>query len=314
MGIGQGVANVICGLLGGMGGCAMMGSSGININSGARTRLSSATAGVVLLLVVMVAYPAINIIPTSALVGVMFNVVVHTFEWRSLKLMLLAAMPLKLRRACFSEVRSQQKIRRADALVILLVTVVTLVSDLAIAVGVGMAVSCAMFVFDSASLISASSREVVDVASGQAIKFYDIHGVLFFGSCSEFLALFDAEGDPDEVRLVFHAGYVADYSAIEALNKLGERYGAHGKRVRLQQLKHSCGRLVDKAGGLLVNELEVTMESDELLPAEREHLNVERWRGDITGRSSRTGDHDELASPASRPCSTTTSSDFDVIV
>merc|ERR1712087_689165 len=144
----------------------------------------------------MGAYPAINIIPTSALVGVMFNVVVHTFERRSLKLMLLAAMPLRLRRACFSEVRSQQKIRRADALVILLVTVVTLVSDLAIAVGVGMAVSCAMFVFDSASLISASSREVQDAATGKTTKFYDMHGVLFFGSCAQFLALFDAEEDP----------------------------------------------------------------------------------------------------------------------
>merc|ERR1712187_646143 len=182
--IGQGVANVICGLLGGMGGCAMLGQSMININSGARTRLSSATAGVVLLLVVMVAYPAINIIPTAALVGVMFNVVVHTFEWPSLKLMLLAAMPLKIRRACFSEVQSRQKIRRADALVILVVTAVTLISDLAIAVGVGMAVSCAMFVFDSASLISASSRDVQDAATGKAIKFYDIHGVLFFGSCA----------------------------------------------------------------------------------------------------------------------------------
>merc|ERR1712157_212457 len=127
--------------------------------------------------------------------------------------MLFAAMPLKMRRACFSEVRSQQKIRRVDALVILIVTVVTLVSDLAIAVGVGMAVSCAMFVYDSASLISASSREVEDEATGKAIKLYDIHGVLFFGSCAQFLALFDAEVDPDDVRLVFHAGYIADYSA-----------------------------------------------------------------------------------------------------
>merc|ERR1712060_915684 len=133
----------------------------------------------------------------------MFNVVVHTFEWRSLKLMLLAGLPLRLRRACFSAVRSRQKIRRADALVILVVTVVTLISDLAIAVGVGMAVSCAMFVFDSASLISASSRGVQDVATGENVKFYDIHGVLFFGSCTQFLDLFDAEGDPDDVRLVF---------------------------------------------------------------------------------------------------------------
>merc|ERR1719343_344647 len=227
----------------------------INIGSGARTRLSSAASGLVLLLVVMVAYPAINVIPTSALVGVMFNVVVHTFEWSSLKLMLLAALPLRLRRACLSEVRRRQKIRRADALVILVVTVVTLVSDLAIAVGVGMAVSCVMFVFDSASLISASTREAEDVATGEKVKFYDIHGVLFFGSCTQFLDLFDAKDDPEDVRLVFHAGYIADYSAIEALNKLGERYGAYGKRVRLQQLKPVSGRVVNKAGGLLVKEL-----------------------------------------------------------
>merc|ERR1712190_715663 len=223
-------------------------------------------------------------------------------------------MPLRLRRACFSEVRSQQKIRRADALVILAVTVVTLVSDLAIAVGVGMAVSCAMFVFDSASLISASSREAQDEATGKSIKFYDIHGVLFFGSCTQFLALFDVAKDPDDVRLVFHAGYIADYSAIEALNKLGERYGAHGKRVRLQQLKYGSGRVVNKASGLLVKEVEVSMDTEEVLPTEREHLNVERWRGDSTSRTSRTGDHDEAASPASKLGATTASSSFEDIV
>merc|ERR1712066_980746 len=246
--------------------------------------------------------------------GVMFNVVVHTFEWRSLKLMLLAALPLRLRRACFSEVRSRQKIRRADALVILVVTVVTLVSDLAIAVGVGMAVSCVMFVFDSASLISASSREVQDVATGQRVKFYDVHGVLFFGSCTQFLALFDAEDDPNDIRLVFHAGYIADYSAIEALNKLGERYGAHGKRVRLQQLKYGSGRVVNKASGLLVKEVEVSMETEELLPTEREHLNVERWRGDVTSRTLRTDECDEAAAPASKSGSTTASSTFEDVV
>merc|ERR1711948_5290 len=144
-----------------------------------------------------------------------------------------------------------------------------------------------------------SSREVQDVTTGKAIKFYDIHGVLFFGSCAQFLALFDAAEDPEEVRLVFHAGYIADYSAIEALNKLGERYGAYGKRVRLQHLKHGSGRVVNKASGLLVKEVEVSMETEEFLPTEREHLNVERWRGDVTGRTSRTDDHDEPASPLS---------------
>merc|ERR1712061_757828 len=153
-----------------------------------------------------------------------------------------------------------------------------------------------------------------DMATGKAMKFYDIHGVLFFGSCSQFLALFDVEEDPDDVRLVFRAGYIADYSAIEALNKLGERYGAHGKRVRLQQLKHGSGRVVNKASGLLVKEVEVSLETEEMLPTEREHLNVERWRGDTTGRTSRTDDHDEPASPASKPSSTTASSIFDDVV
>merc|ERR1712190_567423 len=124
------------------------------------------------------------------------------------------------------------------------------------------------------------------------------------GSCTKFLELFDAKEDPDDVRLVFHAGYIADYSAIEALNKLGERYGAYGKRVRLQQLKHGSGRVVNKASGLLVKEVKVSMETEELLPTEREHLNVERWRGDVTGRISSTDGHGEAVSPASKPTST----------
>mmetsp|Transcript_87599 Transcript_87599/g.268033 ORF Transcript_87599/g.268033 Transcript_87599/m.268033 type:complete len:297 (-) Transcript_87599:33-923(-) len=255
----------------------MIGQSMINIGSGARTRVSSATAGIVLLLIVMVLYPAINIIPTSALVGVMFNVVYHTFEWRSPKLLLLAAFPQSARRKIFSDKASRQKIRRADALVILVVTVVTLLTDLAKAVAAGMAVSCVMFVFDTASLIGVSVREGRDAATDQVVKYYDVHGVLFFGSCSQFLSLFDEKNDPDDVRLSFDTGYVADFSAIEALNKLGERYGALGKRVRLQQLKPGCGKVVRKAGGLLVKELDVSLESEEVLPAEREHFNVESF-------------------------------------
>merc|ERR1712187_705253 len=159
-----------------------------------------------------------------------------------------------------------------------------------------------------------TSRAVQDLTTGQRVKFYDVHGVLFFGSCTQFLALFNAKEDPNDVRLVLQAGFIADYSAIEALNKLGERYASYGKRVRLQQLKPGSGRVVNKAGGLLVKELEVSMESDELLPAEREHLNVERWRGDVTGRSSRTGDRDEAESPVSKPGSTTASSTLGDIV
>lgn len=278
--IGQGIANIVCGIFGGMGGCAMIGQSMINIGSGARTRVSSASAGIVLLLIIMVGAKAINIIPVSALVGVMFNVVFHTFEWKSVKLMVLAAMPSKVRDKCLSDERSRQKIRRADALVILAVTIVTLLTDLAIAVGVGMAVSCSMFVFDSATKISVATRSGTDPQTGEEVKYYDVHGVLFFGSCTQFLSLFDEKNDPNDVRLVFDAGYIADYSAIEALNKLGERYGAYGKKVKLQELKPGCGKIVENASGLLVKELEVAVESEELLPAERHHLNVENWMED----------------------------------
>jgi SulP family sulfate permease len=275
--IGQGVANMICGALGGMGGCAMIGQSMINVSSGARTRLSSATAGICLLLVVIVLYQGINCIPVSGLVGVMFNVVFHTFEWSSLKLMVLAALPQSSREMLFSEARSKQKIRRADALVILAVTLVTLFTDLATAVAVGMVFACFMFAYDSADQVTVDTRETEDEATGQKIKYYDVHGTLFFGSCTKFLSLFDEKNDPSDVRLVFEAGYIVDYSAIEALNKLGERYGAHGKKVTLQQLKPQCASIVQKSAGLLVKELAVAIVEEEVLPDEREHLNVEHF-------------------------------------
>jgi len=249
----------------------------INVNSGARQRLSSATAGICLLLIVMAFYQGINCIPVSGLVGVMFNVVFHTFEWRSLKLMLLAALPLSMREKFFSEARSRQKIRRADALVILVVTLVTLFTDLATAVAVGMVLACFMFAFDAATQVAVDTRLTVDAATGKTVKYYDVHGILFFGSCTHFLSLFDEKNDPEDVRLVFDAGYIVDYSAIEALNKLGERYGAYKKKVTLQELKPQSASIVQKSSGLLVKELAVSLVEEEVLPAEREHLNVEHF-------------------------------------
>jgi len=271
--LGQGIANIICGLFGGMGGCAMIGQSMINVGSGARSRLSSATAGLVLLFIVLAGYQLINIIPVSALVGVMFNVVYHTFEWRSLKLIFLSAMPQQARETVVS---SNQKIRRADALVIVVVTVVTLFSDLARGVACGMVVACGTFVWDTATLLSVISREATDPQTGMVTKFYEVHGVLFFGSTTKFLTLFDEKNDPDNVFISFESGHVADYSAIEALNKLGERYGAHGKTVKLQQLKPTSERIVRKSAGLLVKEMSLHVEEEEVLPTQREHLNVER--------------------------------------
>eukprot|EP00933_Yihiella_yeosuensis_P004019 TRINITY_DN10773_c0_g1_i1.p1 TRINITY_DN10773_c0_g1~~TRINITY_DN10773_c0_g1_i1.p1 ORF type:complete len:689 (+),score=100.87 TRINITY_DN10773_c0_g1_i1:163-2067(+) len=273
--IGQGIANIVCGALGGMGGCAMIGQSMINVTSGGRKRLSSVTAGLGLLFIVLVAYPAINIIPVSGLVGVMFNVVYATFEFRSLKLMLVAAMPQSWRNRIFSKRVANQKIRRSDAFVILVVTLVTPFTNLAIAVAAGMAFSFFFFVLESAELIHANAREVFDDVTGRAVKFYDIHGVLFFGSTARFLELFDVENDPEDVRLAFESGFIVDYSAIEALNKLGERYGALGKKITLQDMKDDSSQVVKMSAGLLKKEICLKADDAETLPIVREHMHVE---------------------------------------
>lgn len=276
--VGQGVANIVCGAFAGMGGCAMIGQSMINIGSGARHRVSSITAGVSLLIIVVVAGPAINCIPVSALVGVMFNVVFHTFDWKSLKLMVLAAMPEKMRRKVFSKTTSEKKIRRFDAVIILAVTLVTLFTDLATAVGVGMLLALFSFALESSELISIVPRHGGN-GTNPGEKVYEVHGILFFGSTSKFLELFDEENDPEVVHLVFEAGYIMDFSALEALNKLGERYGALGKRLTLQELKPRSSRLVSNAAGLLVEEITLSGDGEEVVPQEREHLHVERFPG-----------------------------------
>jgi len=302
--VGQGVANILCGAFGGMGGCAMIGQSMINIGSGARSRVSSITAGLGLMFIVLAAYPLINWIPVSGLVGVMFNVVYHTFEWGSLKLMLYAAMPRCLREVTLKSEKEKQgqKIRRADALVIFLVTLVTMFTDLATAVACGMVLSCLMFVYDSSTLLTVETREEGSAEDGgPLVKYYDVQGVLFFGSASSFLELFDEENDPDDVRIVFETGHVADQTAIVALNKVAERYGALGKQVTLQQLKPGSTRLVSDARGLLQKELVLQMEAEDLLPPQRQHLNVERYFGvskllKTCGSKSST----RVASPAAR--------------
>eukprot|EP00401_Gymnodinium_catenatum_P063614 CAMPEP_0117560412 /NCGR_PEP_ID=MMETSP0784-20121206/53861_1 /TAXON_ID=39447 /ORGANISM="" /LENGTH=624 /DNA_ID=CAMNT_0005357817 /DNA_START=90 /DNA_END=1964 /DNA_ORIENTATION=+ len=280
--VGQGVANVLCGAFGGMGGCAMIGQSMINISSGARNRISSTCAALFLLVIVLLAYPVINIIPVSALVGVMFAVVIHTFEWSSLRLMAVAALPKSFRDRCLGAETGRCKIRRTDAFLIVLVTLVTLFSDLAVAVACGVAVSCLMFAYDAAEHVSATARVDVDAESGKRVKLYDVQGVLFFGSAGRFLELFDVEGDPDDVRLVFESGYISDFTAIDALNKLGERYGALGKRVTLQQLQPGSSRLVRKAEGLLVKEVALVTAGARPLPARPHHFNVE-GRADTSG-------------------------------
>merc|ERR1712039_337863 len=153
----------------------------------------------------------------------------------------------------------------------------TLVADLAIAVGCGVAVACLMYVYESSTMIRTTSRLHQDAESGECVKIYSVHGVLFFGSASTFLDQFDVEGDPEHVRIIFESGYISDFSALETLNKLGERYGELGKRVTLQLLHPGSSRIVDKAANLLVKELTLATEDEKVLDSPSFHHHIEGY-------------------------------------
>lgn len=230
--VAQGVANVTCGLFGGMGGCAMIGQSMININSGGRGRLSGITAALALIAFVVVASPLIEMVPVAALVGVMFMVVLGTFEWSSFRVM--------------------TKVPRSDAFLIVLVSAVTVATDLAIAVFVGVIVSALVFVWKHAKVIHA-----VCETTESGAKIYSLRGPLFFGSSKSFSELFDPKSDPDEVIIEFVHARVSDHSAIEAIDNLAERYLALGKTLHLRHLSPECRKLLRKAGNLVeVNVIE----------------------------------------------------------
>jgi SulP family sulfate permease len=230
--IAQGVANTTTGFFGGMGGCAMIGQSIININSGGRGRLSGISAALFLLAFILFASDLIEIIPLAALTGVMFMVVIGTFEWSSLKIM--------------------GKIPRSDAFVLVLVSAVTVVTDLAIAVIVGVIVSALVFAWKHAKHINVKIYE-----GKMGGKIYELHGPLFFAAVNNFHDLFDPENDPDDVVVEFQHSRVMDHSAIEAIDTLAERYLNAGKRLHLRHLSADCRKLLHKAGDLVeVNVIE----------------------------------------------------------
>lgn len=230
--VAQGAANMVCGVFGGMGGCAMIGQSMININSGGRGRTSGITAAVVLLLFVVVASPLIEMVPVAALVGVMFMVVLGTFEWSSLRVL--------------------NKVPKTDALVIVLVSGVTVATDLAIAVLVGVIVSALVFAWKHAKVVHA--LEHID---DDGSKIYSLRGPLFFGSCKSFLELFTPKDDPEDVVIDFQHARVSDHSAIEAIDTLAERYLTQSKTLHLRHLSPECRKLLRKAGNMVeVNVIE----------------------------------------------------------
>ncbi|WP_455200631.1 SulP family inorganic anion transporter, partial [Kaarinaea lacus] len=209
--VGQGIANTVTGFFGGMGGCAMIGQSMINVNSGGRQRLSGISAALFLLAFILFASDLIEMIPMAALVGVMFIVVMGTFEWSSLRIM--------------------GKIPRSDAFVLVLVSAVTVMTDLAIAVVVGVIVSALVFAWEHAKHINVKTYD-----DEKGSRIYELNGPLFFGSVKNFAELFDPENDPDDVIIEFQNSRVADHSAIEAIDNLADKYIQAGKTLHLRHL------------------------------------------------------------------------------
>ena len=223
----QGVANTLSGVFSGMGGCAMIGQSLINVSNGARARLSGIVAAIGLLSFVMFGSSLIERVPMAALTGLMIMVSIGTFEWASL--------------------RTFNKMPKSDVFVMVLVTLVTVfLHNLALAVIVGVIIAALGFAWDNAVRIRARKR--IDESG---VKHYEIYGPLFFGSVAAFNEKFDVAGDPDEVVIDFAESRVVDMSAIEALNKVTERYAKSGKKIHLKHLSKDCLRLIKNAESLI---------------------------------------------------------------
>lgn len=223
----QGIANITNGFFGGMGGCAMVAQTLVNISAGARARLSAIIGSLTILLIILVGGPVIEQIPMAALVGVMMMVAIGTFEWASFRII--------------------NKMPRHDIFIGMLVAIITVVlHNLALAVLVGVVLSALVFAWESAKRIRA--RKYID---DQGVKHYEIYGPLFFGSSTAFIEKFDVMNDPDEVVIDFKESKVADMSAIEALNKITEKYHKEGKTLRLRHLSEDCRQLLKNAESVI---------------------------------------------------------------
>jgi SulP family sulfate permease len=231
--VAQGTANILSGMFSGMGGCAMIGQSLINTSNGARARLSGIVASLMLLVFVVFGADLIERVPMAALTGLMIMVALGTFEWASL--------------------RTFRRMPKSDVLVMVLVTLVTVfLHNLALAVLVGVIIAALVFAWDNAKRIRA--RKYIDE---EGVKHYEIYGPLFFGSVALFNEKFDVLNDPEEVIIDFRESRVVDMSAIEALNRITERYLKVGKKVHLKHLSMDCKQLLKNADDIIeVNVLE----------------------------------------------------------
>ncbi len=229
--IGQGMANLVCGFFGGMGGCAMIGQSMLNIQSGGKDRASGITAALSLLGFILFASNLISMIPIAALVGIMFVVVIATFEWTSIGLL--------------------SKIPKSDALVIVVVTVVTVFTNLAVSVALGIILSALVFAWEKGKRISNTTTTEQDGS-----KVYHLSGPLFFASIQSFNDLFNVQEDPNHVIIDFLNAHVHDHSAIAAIDALTAKYLENGKEIHLRHLSPECKELLKSAEFVEVNILE----------------------------------------------------------
>ena len=226
----QGLANTVTGFFGGMGGCAMIGQSMINVKSGGRTRIAGIAAALFLLVFILYTSSLIEMIPIAALVGVMFMVVIGTFAWNSLKILFL--------------------VPKSDAIVIILVTAVTVVADLAVAVIVGVIFSALVFAWESASRIRVTERPSI---REKGAKVYEVEGPLFFSSTNSFLEIFKPAEDPAVIIIDFARSKIIDQSALKAIEDIADKYNSIGKKVKLRHLTRDCHKLLSKAGQLVVD-------------------------------------------------------------
>ncbi len=228
----QGAANLVTGFFGGMGGCAMIGQSMINVNNGALKRLSGITSALFLLSFMLFGSTLIENIPLAALIGVMFVVAEKTFEWGSLQVL--------------------HKVPKSDAFIVVAVTIVTVLTDLAVAVVLGVIIAALVFAWEHAKHINVKTYD-----DEHGWKVYELEGSLFFASVAEFQNLFTPRDDPNDVVVEFRRARVVDHSALEAIDALASRYEKAGKRLHLRHLSPDCRDLLSKAKGMIeVNVLE----------------------------------------------------------
>ncbi len=233
--VAQGGANILNGLFGGMGGCAMIGQSIINVNSGGRGRLSGLVAAISLLCFILFAAPLIEQIPIAALVGVMFMVVIGTFAWSSFRIL--------------------HKIPRSDAFVLIAVSAITVWHDLAMAVIIGVIISALVFAWKNATMIRARKRIKED-----GTKVYEIWGPLFFGSIQNFNDKFDPSNDPDSIEIDFIESKISDHSGIEAMRGIANKYLNLGKSIKFTHLSPDCKTLLIRANPKFATVIETSVD------------------------------------------------------